>query len=203
MPTTAITPRKWFESWREPGEFCDATRHSCELTPLTKELPQYLRDVYVAAAFARIWDNHSRCDVRLVPESERFPDAQLRVGGALLDLKVTMADKKDRRMWEEHKLWATKPAEWKPPLSKSAEAQRAYATEAIPRVCAKKAGKHYARPPHLLIYLNVGSTLLTPEELARLTEPWKGNFESIWLLCGIDAVRVWPTKKVLRGKEPL
>ncbi len=205
MPTTAIIPRKWFESWREPDEFCDATRHSCELIPLTRAIPPYLRDAYVAGAFVRIWDRHTRCEVRLVPESEQFPDAQLRIDGALLDFEITMADKKGRRMWEEHKLWAAIIAEGKAPLSESAEAQRAYAREAIPRVCANKAGKHYAgqRPTHLLIYLNVGPTLLTPEELARLTEPWRSNFESIWFLCGIDAIRAWPAKKVLRGKEPL
>jgi len=204
MPTTVATAWKWFEPWRAPGEFFDAARHSGELIPRTKAIPQYLRDAYVAGAFARIWNEHSRCEVRLVAKSEKFPDAQLRVDGAPLDFEITMADKKNRPMWEEHRLWAAMFAEGKVPSGERPVAQRAYAREAIPRVCAKKAGKHYAgqRPTHLLIYLNVGSTLLTAEEMARLTQQWKENFESIWVLCGMDAVEVWPTTCVLRGKEP-
>jgi hypothetical protein len=53
----------------------------------------------------------------------------------------------------------------------------------------------------LLIYTDDGR-VLSAEEMARLTKPWKDCFDAIYLLCGMDAVMAWPTRRVLRGKKP-
>jgi hypothetical protein len=45
-------------------------------------------------------------------------------------------------------------------------------------------------------------TSLPAEEMVRLTEPWKGRFEAIYLLCRTDVVLAGPELRVLRGKKP-
>ena len=203
MPTTATIPREWFESWREPGDFYRAADKGLEAFFQVDETPpHYLRDAYVAGAFARIWrDAQAPCEVRLVPKEEQFPDAQIRAGSKTLDFEITMADKRERPMF---KIWRKLLAMYKrgqgAPVE-SVEEKRASAREAIPRVCAQKAAKHYTGRPNLLVYVNAGP-VLSVAEMARLTEPWRGDFESIWLWCGVDAVCAWPTIQVLRGKEP-
>jgi hypothetical protein len=55
----------------------------------------------------------------------------------------------------------------------------------------------------LLVYLMTSQAitesgpLITVDEKALLTEPYKHNFDSIWFLCGNEDVRVWPERKVL------
>ncbi len=116
-----------------------------------------------------------------------------------------MADTKDRPMF---KIWRELRDMYRrghAPTIEDVETRRQNAREAIPRVCAQKA-EHYKRAdgrasPHLLIYVNAGPVLSAPE-MARLTAPWKNKFESVWLLCGMDAVCAWPTLQVLKGIEP-
>ena len=201
-----LRPAEWFESWRQPAEFYRAADEGLEAFFRARTAPaKYLREAYVAGAFARIWrDDRGPCQVRLVPEKQRFPDAQLKTEGGTLDLEATMADEKDRPMF---KIWRDTLAMYErgeaPPIE-SAETKRRIAREAIPRVCRQKAEKHYVGegPTSLLIYVNAGPAV-SAEEMARLTETWKDDFEAIYLLCGMDAVMAWPEVRVLRGKEPL
>lgn len=201
-----VQPAEWFESWSEPGAFYQAADVSLDaFFRADKVPPHYLREAYVAGAFARIWrDDRGACEVRLVPEKEEFPDAQLKTVSGKLDLEVTMADEKDRPMF---KIWREIHAMSKrgeaPPVE-NAETKQKIAREAIPRVCRQKAEKHYAgrEPTSLLIYVNAGP-VLTPEEMTKLTETCKDAFEAIYLLCGMDAVRAWPDMRVMKGKEPL
>ena len=202
MPTEP-KPRKWFEEWREPSEFFRAADEGVNtfIVP-DKATLQHLRDAYVAGAFARIWrDDQGPCEVRLVPEAEKFPDAQLRAGDACRDLEVTMALRKEKRMFKEWGELRAKAKQGEVVLADTAEQRRASAREAIPRAVGKKAAKHYAEPPTLLVYADDGRAL-SAEEMARLTEPWKDRFEAIYLLCGMDVVMAWPELRVLRGKEP-
>ena len=60
-------------------------------------------------------------------------------------------------------------------------------------------------PASLLVHLNIGQVLsnsgmlLSGDEMAELTKPYRNRFQSIWILCGIDAVGTWPERKVLRA----
>jgi len=156
--------------------------------------------------------------VRLVAERDRFPDAQLRDGdNNTKNFEIVIADKLDRRMWENQKRWAEmyKRKECLP--VDSPDERRAYALEAIPRICEKKVKRYLGAKTdkkvsvNLLIYMTqvqaptVLYPVITVDEMVTLTEPYKNKFESIWLLCGNEDVRVWPKPKILgtpQGQDP-
>ncbi len=204
-PPTEPKPRKWFEEWREPGEFFDAADEGVKTFFVADRAPcQYLREAYVAGVFARIWrDDCGPCEVRLVPEREKFPDAQLRIGHTCLNLEITMALRRDKEMFKGWQELRAKTKRGEIVRAETAEQRQASAREAIPRVVGQKAGKQYAgdAPITLLVYTDDGRAL-SAQEMARLTEPWKDRFAAIYLLCGMDAVMAWPKRRVLRGKEP-
>jgi hypothetical protein len=122
--------RSWFECWRAPKEFfCTAWE---QIKPVTESAPPpYIREAYVAGLFARIWNYHSSCEVRLIAERNRFPDAQLRDGETTINLEIAIADKQDRPIWKEQKEWAemSKRGEFVP--ADSPDKRRADAQEAI------------------------------------------------------------------------
>jgi hypothetical protein len=142
------------------------------------------------------------CEVRLVPEEEKFPDAQFKAQGVCLDLEITMALEKGKRMFDE---WPKLRAKTKQgqvvPTTRTLEMRQESAREAISRAVKDKADKNYTPPPSLLIYTDDGRAL-TARELARLTMPWKDSFPAIYLLCGMDVVEAWPELHVLKGTEP-
>jgi hypothetical protein len=194
--------RKWFEEWREPSEFFRAADEGVKTFFVADKAPcQYLREAYVAGAFARIWrDDRGPCEVRLLRKGGS-PDAQFKAEGLCLNLEITMALAKDKKMFEEWPEQRAKAKQGQVVLAQNCEQRQASAREAIPRVIAKKAAKHYAVPPTLLIYTDDGRALTAPE-LARLTMPWKDRFLAIYFLLGMDVVEAWPVLRVLRGTEP-
>ncbi len=200
---TQPKPRKWFEGWHEPNAFHRAAHNGViAFYEADKDVPHYLSEAYIAGVFARIWrDDRVQCEVRLVPKEEKFPDAQLRADNACLDLEVTMALKKSKKMFEEWREGRARAKQGEFAPAEAYEQRRASAREAIPRAVGKKAAKHYAEPPTLLVYADDGRAL-SAEEMARLTEPWKNCFAAIYLLCGMDVVMAWPTLRVLRGTGP-
>ncbi len=167
---------------------------------------QHLFDAYVAGLFARIRNDHRSCEVRLAEGD--FPDAQLRDTEGTLDLEITMADGKDRQMAAEHRqIRELRERGEVPTLPIDRERDRGYALEAIPRVCAQKVKKYLGSeqsdlqvPETLLIYINfstLADPILSDEEMVKLTEPWRHNFPSIWLLCGASIFRAWPSPQTL------
>jgi hypothetical protein len=129
-----LKPRKWFEEWRTPGDFRRAadrgigTFFVADVTP-----PHYLRDAYLAGAFACIWrDARGPCEVRLGPKPEESPDAQLKAGEQCLDVEITMA--LGRPMFKEWRELRAKTERGEIVFAKSLEQRQATAREAIPRV---------------------------------------------------------------------
>jgi hypothetical protein len=198
-------PRTWFEEWREPGEFYHAAAEGVRTFFCTDTTPpQYLREAYVVGVFGWIWrDDRGPCEVRLLAAGG-FPDAQLRADGVHLNLEITMALAKDKEMFKEWRELRAKTKRGEIIPAESAEQRAAIAREAIPRVVGQKAAKRYAGSarPTLVVYSDDALALSDKEEMARLTEPWKDEFEAIYLLCGMDVVRTWPTLRILRGREP-
>ncbi len=208
-----IVPKSWFETWRSPREFfrkadeCMGQFEPDEILGMTGV--QHLFDAYVAGLFARIWNDHRPCEVRLA--KGEFPDAQLRHVEETLELEITMADQKDRQMAVEHRRLremrergevATVPIDQ--------DRDKEYALEAVPRVCSQKV-KNYLGKEHsdgqvstnLLIYVNFSTfagPVLSDEEMIRRTEPWKDNFLSIWLLCGARIFCAWPTQSAMSAQ---
>jgi len=146
-----VRPDQWFEEWREPGEFFHAanegiTTYFCA----DKAPPQYLREAYVAGAFARIWrDDRGPCVVCLVPKANRFPDAHLKTDDTRLNLEITMALPKGKRMFKEWWELKKKAARGEFEPAQTSEQRQEHAREAIPRVVGEKAGKRYAEAPIL------------------------------------------------------
>ena len=198
-------PIKWFEEWRRPGVFFRAADEGIKTYFCAdKAPPQYLREAYVAGAFARIWrDDQGPCVVCLVPKVENFPDAHLKTDSKCLNLEITMALPKCKQMFKEWREARAKAKRGEIELAEITEQRQANAREAIPRVVQHKVAKHYADIVHttLLVYSDDARTLLA-EEMGQLTEPWKNCFEAIYILCGMDVVMAWPELHVIRGKEP-
>jgi hypothetical protein len=113
-----------------------------------------------------------------------------------------MALAKGKKMFKEWCELRAKTKRGEIVLAEPFEQCQASAREAIRRVVGKKANKHYAGSARatLLVCTN---TALSAEEMARLTEPWKGRFDAIYLIGGVDVVMAWPTLSILRGRWPL
>lgn len=195
-----IFGRSWFECWRDPQEFfCKAWEQIKPITP--RGPPQHLRDAYVAGLFARFWNYYRSCEVRLF--DGQFPDAQLRESENTSELEIVTADKRDRRTWKEQNELAEMLKRGEFPPVDCPEKRRNDALEAIPRMVKQKAERHYSPSPNLLVYLMISQTpmvsypLITVDEMAGLTEPYKNDFKSIWLLSEKEHVRVWPRRKIL------
>jgi hypothetical protein len=167
---------------------------------------QHLFDAYVAGLFARIWNDHHTCSVRLA--ADQFPDAQLCNANGTLDLEVTMADQKDRRMAVEHRLLREKRERGEVPVQPiDRDRDKMYALEAVPRVCRQKVKKYLGKEcserqvkVSLLIYVNfsnIDGCVLSDGEMEDLTTPWKDNFTSIWLLSGARIFRPWPSRMTM------
>jgi hypothetical protein len=139
--------RSWFECWKDPIEFFRTAHQQILASPISKSIPNYLGEAYVAGLFARIQNDHRGCEVRLIPERDRFPDAQLKESGKIIDLEIVIADRKDRRMFAElaelERMRLCGEIQ-RVRISGEEETQlrQAQAREAIPRVCRKKVIKY-------------------------------------------------------------
>jgi hypothetical protein len=193
-------PRDWFECWRDPSDFFCTAWQQIKST-IGSVQPQYIEEAYIAGLFACIWNYHNTCKIRLL--ADIFPDAQLNVSGHLIDLEIVTADRYGRKRWKEQKeiIESFKRGNLVP--TDCPEKLRDEALSAIPRAVRKKAKRHYSTPPHLLVYSMIVQTpevtypLFSVDEMAALTEPYKANFESIWVLSGIENVMLWPERKIL------
>lgn len=217
MSTRTLAPKKWFEEWRDPRIFFNATSDCMNQFEADEILrmpnAQYLFDAYVAGLFARIWNDHKSCKVRLLPDD--FPDAEISDLDGIHPIEVTLADRADRRMAEEHRIWREQRERGESssrPIERDKD--REYSFEAIPRACRNKAEKYLGSSPSertvpvsLLLYVNFSTLfgpVLTDEEMVDLTAPWKKNFLAIWLLCGARAFRPWPTPSSMSAvSDPL
>ena len=199
---TRVECRKWFEQWHEPGEFFQAAKESVlAYFCAGKDVPHHLSEAYVAGAFARIWrDNRGPCEIQLLRQGG-FPDARFKAEGLCLDLEITMALAKDKKMFQEWRAQRAKAKQGQVVRAQTREQRQASAREAIPRVVAQKAARHYAVRPTLLVYTDDGRAL-SAVEMKRLTMPWKDKFPAIYFLRVIDVVEAWPMFHVLKGKEP-
>jgi hypothetical protein len=111
-------------------------------------------------------------------------------------------------MWEEHRKW-NETLKSGGVVHTETSAERWQVLEAIPeRIQGKfkdtRKGKSTYFQIDLLVYLNISSQFSLSEVVHR-TETYKDNFQSIWLLSGGNAVRVWPSpQQVLTAQhDPL
>src|SRR5262249_40293936 len=127
----------------------------------------------------------------------------------------TMADQKDRRMAQEHRLWRERRERGEvAALPIDRDRDREYALEAVPRVCRQKVKKYLGSTETsdrvrvaLLIYVNfsnLAGSVLTDEDMKALTEPWRDNFKAIWFLSAVRIFRAWPSALAMQAmSDPL
>jgi hypothetical protein len=146
------------------------------------------REAMVSATFAR-WRPWNRdWLVRLVPEVERFPDAELKSGDDVRSFEIVEADKEGRRRCEEYR-----KARGELESFDSGE-EAGDALESIVRVVAQKARKKYNPKPNLLVYVNFDSGEPTSLYASGLSQRFGKEFQSAWLvwLGKHPPVRLWP-----------
>jgi hypothetical protein len=204
-------PRSWFTKWREPRKFFLAARRSAFAFEKVDELLsrpdlQYLREAYVAGLFASIWNDYKACQVRLI--SDRFPDAEVRDDKDHLMFEVVLADKKGREIAKEHRLHREAEERYGRPILVPMEplnTMQKDARDAIARACSGKVKKYLGQldstrkiDAHLLIAANFNTLhdgpVISHEEMGLITEPWRENFKSIWVLLEVSIYRLWPTR---------
>lgn len=188
-------PSSWATKWWSPGDLLASVDEQRDLfdgnaffnAPNLKPL----RETYAAATFALDLKNERQTRIRMV--ADVFPDFCLRIDEAVLAFELVEADRPERKRGEEYRELARREAadEKIDPEPYDPWAEKRSVPEAVRRVVAGKAAKHYADPPHLLVYVNfgnMGGPALTDDEASAVTQDWHATFKSIWLLCGKTAV---------------
>jgi hypothetical protein len=111
-------------------------------------------------------------------------------------------------MWEDHRKW-DQTLKSGGMVHTETSIERRQVLEVIPKSIEEKIAKYTARKldiseMSLLVYLNI-SPQFSVGEIVAWTEVYKDNFQSLWLLCGGNAVRLWPEpQRVLRAQhDPL
>lgn len=150
---------------------------------------QSVREAITAADFARRRPWNQGWQVRVVPKDERFPDVELRSGTDVRPFEIVEADRKERRRGAEYRAAIGKPdkSEYYDP---GEEAK--IALDEIVRVIGQKAEKHYAPKPNLLVYVNLSEGNPTAIYADQLFAQYGQNFQSAWLLWGLETFRLWP-----------
>ena len=192
-------PAEWFERWWPPLEFLTVVHQHNRDVPseafFARADLQPLREAYAAGLFATILSGTQAVALRL--RRDRFPDFDLRTGERIQAFELVEADRPGRKRGDEYKEAARREAKGLPSSVEhfDPDAEEQAAPEAIRLAIARKARKHYAPAPPLLVYVNFWlfhAPSLTQEQFAELVAPWRGQFPEIWLLWGANAIRCWP-----------
>jgi hypothetical protein len=138
--------------------------------------------------------------VRLVPEGERWPDCQLRLGNKVWGYEITGADKEGRRPGEHYKVAAQREAavelhDWASDL--------AQVPGAIRRAAELKAAKHYPRSVGLVIYSLIGNYDWSGDygrndveaAMHEATSQAKDAFLEVWVRWGGRLYLLWDHSK--------
>lgn len=190
--------RAAFEQWQGPADML----HQCERISdgmtgaefFNQPGIQFVRDAWAAATFGEL---RSVDEVRLVPETDRWPDFELRHNSTVERWEVTEADIPERRRGQEYRhdpLGAGDPLLGLDHLENYiAMAERA--PEAIRKACAKKANKEYAGRASLLVYLNIADFGVRHDEILRslgdASAPAKDKFTEVCVLWKGRAYTAW------------
>jgi len=110
-------------------------------------------------------------------------------------------------MWDDHRKW-DKTLKSGEIVHTETSVERQQVLEAISQRIEEKFVRYKKREIdttqiNLLVYLNISPKFLV-EEIASYTKAYKETFQSVWLLSGGNAVRVWPEQQVLSTQhDPL
>jgi hypothetical protein len=190
------------DQWWTPKALLDAAHAIRRAVPdyefFGSSAYQPVRESINAAEFAtrRPWNRD--WEVRPVPQSEHFPDVQLRCGDDVRSFEIAEADRTDRRRGLEY--WLKQNKRDRLTHYDPGEEARIALVE-IGRVLKQKANKRYRPKPHILVYVNLSGasgcepTTLYADGLAQL---YGDCFESAWLLWQENTFRLWPRPAKIR-----
>ena len=180
--------------WQHPPVFQDAALRLIDIDAgdlFGDPKNQFRMEAYIAGEFAIIYNKHESCQVRLTEDG--LYDFELQTGEGVVGFQAVEADQESRRRGDEYRN--------KPESSKAIDVDldKEYddARNAIQRVLGQKAARHYSPRVNIVVYVNLffddGEG-----QCARLTEPWKDDFESVWLLRTPNRlIRAWPSILIL------
>ena len=149
---------------------------------------QKAREAWVAGYFAGALEQGGHeVRIRLVKDSQRFPDFELRFDGSEYSFEVATSLKPNRRIGREYKLralekWLLSP--FRPALG----AKRGPCWVAVQ--IRRKAQKHYGTHPHLLVYADFEADALDLERVAHNAGTSMQAFTSVWVLWNGHAGKV-------------
>jgi hypothetical protein len=138
---------------------------------------KFLHDAFVLAEFLR----HHRVDqIRLVPQSEQWPDGQIRIGRDKRNIEVT-SEHGGRKLGDEYANVAG------PTLVKTIAEPVERIVECLDSAIRNKINKCYGSRACLLVYLNMadffGSQQVVNERAIRLVkQKHAGSFDDIFVL---------------------
>ncbi len=135
-------------------------------------------------------------DVLIRPNDEQKDetDFELKLDG-ILRFQATEVQKPGRKRGDDYKARAEKPLRPEP-----YEPQRGMqeGPDWIASAIEKKAKKHYASKPHLIVYANFDADDLDKKAIVRKCQPYEGKFLSLWILQNHRVVQLWQCEE-LRG----
>lgn len=154
-----------------------------------------LREAHAATRSARAASGDCCTRVRL--DRGQFPDFQVRLGASAYDFELVEADRPERQREREYAEIARRVASGVTdnPAYYNPWAEKRDVPDAVRRALIKKASKHYATRPHLLVYVNfgnMGGPALSRAQAMDLAKARAADFKSIWLLCGEKAFCACP-----------
>lgn len=183
--------RAWLSDWHTPADM------AAYVSVITNAMGsadffgqggvEFIRDAWLAAEFAR---HRQSSSVRLVSESEQWPDFEARGGGVTERVECAEADIPGRRRGDEYREARKRNAGGGPIVEDDpiedwiARADQAPA--ALSAVIATKIGKHYAGRASLLVYLNISEFGVRQAEIeaamAPAIAPALPYFPRVWIL---------------------
>jgi hypothetical protein len=135
-------------------------------------------------------------EVFTVPQRDQFPDAVFRCGNDVRRFEVTWVDHPGRRMSEEYVQAEAREAAGLPPILEHYDWQEEsdLGLRLIVERIDQKAQKRYRPKPNLLLHVNLDRSEHAASSLYawQIGQMFGDSFDSIWLLWGSRAVRLWP-----------
>lgn len=184
--------RAWLSEWRKPGKvaaYVTAVNDAMGSANFFRQGGvEFLRDAWLAAEFGR---HRQSTSVRLVAESDLWPDFEARDGGGEMErVECGEADIPARRRGDEYRAAAERSENGKPNFEHDPMEDWITRADQVPTalatVIASKVGKRYAGRVSLLVYLNIGEFGIRQAEIeaamAPAVAPALPYFRRVWIL---------------------
>jgi hypothetical protein len=178
-----LTGKAELAVWQTPDAFRqrvnNLTRRSRSSEFFNNPQHKFLRDAWTLAEFTR---QKSVDQVRLTAEQEEWPDGQVQIGGATINVEITIALAPGRRLGAEYRFPGKAELD---PVENWIE-RAVLIPSALDNAIAGKVAKRYGSPAWLLIYLNINEYGIRQAEteaaIADVKQRYAGPFAALYVL---------------------